>query len=125
MDEVEYLENIEYLQEYTQQDIYQATTSNAKNNYSPKNRDKKNTPTATYNLDENSNDNYAATPIIKRKKRKSKVESTLQPTEILADVAKKTYEMQNSYYENKIKLKKQELECKKRLVDAVEKCNPS
>lgn len=40
MDEVEYLENIEYLQEYTQQDIYQATTSNAKNNYSPKNRDK-------------------------------------------------------------------------------------
>lgn len=92
--------------------------------------DKENTliNSITCNSNENSNDSYSAAPIIKKRKRKShseKVQSTQQPTQDLANIAKQTYELKNSYYENKLLLKKRQLELQERFVKAAEKCNPS
>lgn len=115
-----------------QMDEHSAAYLNMKNAKTKDNNDKENTLTnnaACNNSNENSNDSYSAsTPIIKKRKRKShseKVQSTQQPTQNLTNIAHKTYEIQSSYYENKLLLKKRELELKERFVNATEKCNPS
>lgn len=125
IDEVEYLEKA--IEDLTQIDEHSAAYFNIKN-AETKNNDKENTFTnnAACNSNENSNDSYSTTSIIKKRKRKfEKVQSTQQSTQNLTNIAQKTYEIQNSYYDNKLLLKKRELKLKDRLVNIAEKCNPS
>ncbi|XP_018357459.1 PREDICTED: uncharacterized protein LOC108757385 [Trachymyrmex cornetzi] len=92
------------------------------------NEDKENSliDNSAYNLNENDNNGSPTTLIIKKREKKlDNVQSIQQPTEILAEVAKQTYQIQSSYYDQKLILKKRKLRLQKRLVNAVEKCNPS
>ncbi|XP_025995533.2 uncharacterized protein LOC113004981 [Solenopsis invicta] len=127
-DEVEYLD--EDIKDLKQIGINSAVCFNM-GNAETKDYNKENTliDNAAGNSDENGNSNDSSTtPITKKRKRMSlsqKFQATQQPTQDLANIAQKTYDMQNTYYENKLLLRKQKLKLKERLVSAVEKCNPS
>lgn len=81
------IEEIEFFDEDVES-IHHARSLNITNNDSSNNSDKENTPNVAYS---ENNDSYAT---IKKRKRKSKVEFTSQPTQTLANVAQITYEMQ-------------------------------
>lgn len=118
---MEYLEND--IEDLIQIDEHSAAYFNMKK-VETKDNDKENTLTnnTACNSNKNSNDSYSSAPIIKKRKRKfEKVKSTQQPTQNLVNIVQKTYEIQKSYYENKLLLRKRELELEERLVNATEK----
>lgn len=124
----------EYLQQNVGELIQIGEHSNAVNinmesTEANNNEDKENSliDNNAYNLNENDDNNGSpTTPIIKkRKKRLDNVQSIQQPTETMAKVAKQTFQIQSSYYDQKLRLKKRKLRLQKRLVNAVETCNPS
>lgn len=122
---MEYLEDLEDVMDNGIQTEHNSFNVNMKNTET-KDNDKENISTNAN--DSNEKGNYLPSSIIKKRKRKShreEVQSTQQSTHNLTNIAQKTYEIQNSYYENKLLLKRQKLQLKERLFNAVEKCNPS
>nr|XP_012235043.1 PREDICTED: uncharacterized protein LOC105679549 isoform X1 [Linepithema humile] len=119
--------------EYVEQDfedIIQTTEHNASSvnmkNAETEDNDKENTYTNN-DAGNSNNGNDDLCTIIRKKKRKShseEVQST-QQSQNLTNIAQKTFEIQNSYYEKKLVLKKQELQLKERFIIAAERCNTS
>lgn len=123
---MEYLEDVEDVMNDEIRTEHNSSNVNMKNTETKYN-DKENIFTNNDASDSNENGNYLHSSIIKKKKKShcEEVQSTQQSTYNLTNIAQKTYEIQNFYYENKLLLKRQKLQLKERLVNAVEKCNPS